>query len=73
MISAAEFRERRGRLLEHVHERGATGYVVFDPSYVHYLTGFWFLSNERPIVYLQNAGGDDAIVVPEFEVERTAA
>jgi len=73
MISAVEFRHRRGRLLEHVRELGATGYAVFDPTYVHYLTGFWFLSNERPIIYLQSAGGDDAIFVPEFEVERTAA
>jgi Xaa-Pro dipeptidase len=73
MISAAEFRDRRARLLEHVRELGATGYAVFDPTYVHYLTGFWFLSNERPIIYLQSAGGEDAIFVPEFEVDRTAA
>jgi len=73
MISAAEFRDRRARLLEHVRELGATGYAVFDPAYVHYLTGFWFLSNERPIIYLQSAGGEDAIFVPEFEVDRTAA
>jgi Xaa-Pro aminopeptidase len=73
MISAAEFRERRERLLEHVREVGATGYALFGPSYLHYFTGFWFLSNERPIVYVQNAEGDDAIFVPEFEVERTRA
>src|SRR4051812_144673 len=71
MISAEEFRERRERLLEQVHNLGATGYALFGPSYVHYFTGFWFLSNERPIVYVQNAEGDDAIFVPEFEVERT--
>ena len=73
MISAAEFRGRRERLLEHVRREGASGYVLFGPSYVHYFTGFWFLSNERPIVYLQNVDGDDAIFVPEFEVERTRA
>ena len=71
MISTAEFRERRERLLEQVRDIGATGYALFEPSYVHYFTGFWFLSNERPIVYVQNAEGDDAIFVPEFEVERT--
>jgi Xaa-Pro aminopeptidase len=40
---------------------------------VHYFTGFWFLSNERPIVYVQSVDGNDAIFVPEFEVERTRA
>ena len=73
MISSAEFRERRERLLEQVRGVGGTGYALFDPSYVHYFTGFWFLSNERPIVYMQNAEGADAIFVPEFEVERTSA
>src|SRR3954449_13177578 len=71
MISAAEFQERRARLLEHVGDLGAAGYALFGPSYIHYFTGFWFLSNERPIVYVQNANGDDAIFVPKFEVERT--
>jgi Xaa-Pro dipeptidase len=73
VISAAEFRGRRERLLNQVRRLGASGYVLFGPSYVHYFTGFWFLSNERPIVYLQNLDGDDAIFVPEFEVERTRA
>src|SRR3982751_936161 len=71
MIPPAEFQGRRDALLARVRERGATGYALFGPSYIHYFTGFWFLSNERPIVYVQNANGDDAIFVPEFEVERT--
>jgi Xaa-Pro aminopeptidase len=73
VIPAAEFGGRRERLLDEARGVGATGYALFDPSYVHYFTGFWFLSNERPIVYLQAATGDDAIFVPEFEVERTRA
>lgn len=73
MISEAEFRERRERLLEHARGLGATGYVLFGPSYVHYFTGFWFLSNERPIAYAESIDGDGAIFVPEFEVERTRA
>ena len=71
MISPQEHADRRARLLERVHAIGASGYALFDPTYITYFTGFWFLSNERPIVYLQSAGGDDAIFVPEFEVERT--
>jgi Xaa-Pro dipeptidase len=73
VISPEEHADRRARLLEHVQAAGASGYALFDPTYVTYFTGFWFLSNERPIVYLQSAGGDDAIFVPEFEVERTRA
>jgi Xaa-Pro aminopeptidase len=73
VISPEEHAERRARLLEHVRAAGASGYALFDPTYITYFTGFRFLSNERPIVYLLAAGGDDAIFVPEFEVERTRA
>jgi Xaa-Pro dipeptidase len=73
VISPDEHAERRARLLDHVRDIGATGYALFDPTYVNYFTGFWFLSNERPIVYLQSDAGDDAIFVPEFEVARTRA
>ena len=73
MISASEFRERRERLLEEARAIDATGFVLFGPDYLHYFTGFWFLSNERPIAYVQGADGAGAIFVPEFEVERTRA
>jgi Xaa-Pro aminopeptidase len=71
MIPAAEFSERRARLREQLG--GASGFVLFGPSYVNYFTGFWFLSNERPIAYAESAAGEGAIFVPEFEVERTKA
>ena len=70
-IPAAELEERRERLLEQVGARGASGYVLFDQSYIQYLTGFWFLSNERPIAFAQTTSGESAIFVPEFEVART--
>jgi Xaa-Pro dipeptidase len=70
-IPAAELEERRERLLEHVRVRGASGYVLFDQSYIQYCTGFWFLSNERPVVFAQSTSGESAIFVPEFEVART--
>ncbi|HVS84728.1 MAG TPA: Xaa-Pro peptidase family protein [Gaiellaceae bacterium] len=72
-ISPAEFRERRGRLLEHALRQGATGVVLFGADTIQYFTGFWFLSNERPVVYAETTGGESAILVPEFEVERTRA
>jgi len=73
VISSEEHTARRERLLERAQAVGATGYTLFDPTYITYFTGFRFLSNERPIVYMQSSGGDDAIFVPEFEVERTRA
>jgi Xaa-Pro dipeptidase len=72
-IPAAEFQQRRERLLEQVKLLDASGYALFDPAYIQYFTGFWFLSNERPVVFAQSAGGDAAIFVPEFEVARTRA
>jgi Xaa-Pro aminopeptidase len=72
-IPAAELEGRRGRLLERVGRDGLTGYVLFGADYIQYFTGFWFLSNERPVVYAESLGGESAVLVPEFEVERTRA
>ena len=72
-ISAVEYRERRERLLEHVRDEALSGYVLFGVDYIQYFTGFWFLSNERPVVYAESVNGDSAVFVPEFEVERTRA
>ncbi len=72
-IPAAELRERRERLLEHVRRDGLSGYVLFGADYIQYFTGFWFLSNERPVIYAESVGGESAVFVPEFEVERTRA
>jgi Xaa-Pro aminopeptidase len=72
-IPAAELEERRGRLLDQVRQVDASGYVLFDAFYIQYFTGFWFLSNERPVVFAQTVGGDALIFVPEFEVARTRA
>jgi len=72
-IEPAELAARRERLLNHVRRRDASGYVLFEPAYIQYFTSFWFLSNERPIVYAQNVAGDDVVFVPEFEVERARA
>src|SRR5258705_3007480 len=72
-IAGVEFAERRERLLDQVRQLGASGYVLFDAAYIQYFTGFWFLSNERPVVFAQSVGGDVLIFVPEFEVARTRA
>ncbi len=72
-IAQSEFEARRERLLEHVRSRKLSGYVLFEQAYIQYFTGFWFLSNERPVVFAQSANGDAAVFVPEFEVARTRA
>ena len=72
-ISSAELQERRERLLEHIRREGLSGYVLFGADYIQYFTGFWFLSNERPVIYAESVGGESAVFVPEFEVERTCA
>jgi Xaa-Pro dipeptidase len=72
-IPAAEFESRRERLLAVVQREGLTGYVLFDADHIQYLTGFGFLSTERPVIYAQSAGGEMAVLVPEFEVERVRA
>jgi Xaa-Pro aminopeptidase len=72
-IPAVELADRRERLLEHVRDQGLTGYVLFGADYIQYFTGFWYLSNERPVVYAESVGGESAVFVPEFEVERTRA
>jgi Xaa-Pro dipeptidase len=47
--------------------------VVFDQSYVQYLTRFSFLATERPVAYVESRGGETAAFVPEFEVARVRA
>ena len=72
-IPAAELQERRDKLLGHVRREGLSGYVLFGADHIQYFTGFWFLSNERPVIYAESADGESAVFVPEFEVERTRA
>ena len=56
-ILAAELQERRERLLEDIRRESLSGYVLFGADYIQYFTGFWFLSNERPVIYAEGVGG----------------
>jgi Xaa-Pro aminopeptidase len=69
-IPPAEHTARRERLVEHCASRGLDGYVLFDEHYVKYFAGFVFLATERPVAFVGNTSGDEAVFVPEFEVER---
>jgi Xaa-Pro aminopeptidase len=68
-ISESELAQRRDRLREHAPD----GFVLFTPDAVRYFTDFWFLSNERPIAYVELDGDEPFVFVPEFEIERTRA
>jgi Xaa-Pro dipeptidase len=68
-ITSAEFQARALKLLDHVQAQGLSGVVLFDNSYILYLTGFAFIPTERPIAFVMNAQGDKAMFVPRLEVE----
>jgi Xaa-Pro aminopeptidase len=72
-ISAAEFSERRERLLDHLKAEGLVGWVLFDEKYIQYFTGFGFLATERPVAVASNTARELVAFVPEFEVERVRA
>jgi Xaa-Pro aminopeptidase len=69
-IPPEEHQARRARLVEHCSARGLDGYVLFDEQYVKYFAGFVFLATERPVAFVGNTSGDEAVFVPEFEVDR---
>lgn len=72
-IPGTEFAARRDRVLEHVRTARLAGYVLFEQDSIRYLTGFNFLSNERPVIFAESAAGEHVVFVPEFEAERTRA
>jgi Xaa-Pro aminopeptidase len=47
--------------------------VLFDEQYIKYFAGFGFLATERPVAFVGNGSGEEAVFVPEFEVERIRA
>jgi Xaa-Pro dipeptidase len=72
-IPPEELEARRERLVEHCAGLGLDGYVLFDEQYVKYFAGFVFLATERPVAFVGNTSGDEAVFVPEFEVDRIRA
>ncbi len=63
------FQARAARLLEHVRAEQLSGVVLFDNYYILYFTGFAFIPTERPIAFVMNAQGEQAMFVPRLEVE----
>jgi Xaa-Pro aminopeptidase len=72
-ISEGEFAERRETLAARLEERGLAGAVLFDPHYVHYYSGFFFIPTERPIALALAVGGRGGMLVPRLELEHAQA
>jgi Xaa-Pro aminopeptidase len=72
-IGEDEFAARRSGLAAALDGRGLSGAVLFDPQYVHYYTGFFFIPTERPIAFAMSAAGRGGMLVPRLELEHAQA
>jgi len=72
-IPQREYEERTAALSTHIRERGLSGVVLFDPSYVLYFVGFAFVPTERPMAFLLNVDGEGGMLVPRLEREHAQA
>jgi Xaa-Pro dipeptidase len=72
-ISPSEFDSRVERLLAYLRSQTLSGVVLFDNSYVGYLTGFVFFPTERPIALAMSAAGERVLFVPRLEMEHAQA
>ncbi len=72
-ISETEFAARREALAARLEERRLAGAVLFDPHYVHYYSGFFFVPTERPIALALAVGGRGGMLVPRLELEHAQA
>jgi Xaa-Pro dipeptidase len=72
-IGEPEFAARREGFAARLEERGLAGAVVFDPHYVHYYSGFFFIPTERPIGFALATDGRGGMLVPRLELEHAQA
>jgi Xaa-Pro dipeptidase len=72
-IAEEELAARRSAFAATLAERGLDGAVLFEPQYVHYYTGFFFVPTERPIAFALASGGRGGMLVPRLELEHAQA
>ena len=72
-IAETEFAQRRETLAARAAERGLAGVVLFEPQYVHYYSGFFFIPTERPIAFALSTDGRGGMLVPRLELEHAQA
>jgi Xaa-Pro aminopeptidase len=72
-IGDEEYAARRDAFAAALESRGLSGAVLFDPHYVYYYSGFYFIPTERPIAFALSAGGRGGMLVPRLELEHARA
>jgi Xaa-Pro dipeptidase len=72
-ISDEEFAARREAFAARLADRELGGAVLFEPQYVHYYSGFYFVPTERPIAFALAADGRGGMLVPRLELEHAQA
>jgi Xaa-Pro aminopeptidase len=72
-IGEPEFAARREAFAALLEERRLAGAVLFDPHYVHYYSGFFFIPTERPIAFALARDGRGGMLVPRLELEHARA
>jgi Xaa-Pro aminopeptidase len=72
-IGEPEFAARREAFAALLEERRLVGAVLFDPHYVHYYSGFFFIPTERPIAFALASDGRGGMLVPRLELEHAQA
>src|SRR3954467_3194672 len=68
-IGEDEFTARRESFAARLEEAGLAGAVRFDPHYVHYYSGFFFVPTERPVALALAVGGRGGMLVPRLGPE----
>jgi len=73
-VLSEEFHEKkRVQLKELMTSEGLDTILVINPVNIGYLTGFWHMTTERPMIIGISAEDDDFAVVPGLEVDHFAA
>ena len=72
-VTDAEFAGRRDAFADVLSQRGLAGAVLFEPHYVYYYSGFYFIPTERPIAFALAADGRGGMLVPRLELEHARA
>lgn len=71
-ITPAEHETRRGALRARLEQEGLDALVVFGPTRVAYLTGFFFSATERPVALVVPREGEPALMIPRLETDHVA-
>ncbi len=68
-ITAEEYGNRQKKLKKIISEEGKEGFITFSALSIFYLTGFHFISTERPACLVIPVEGSSFLFVPHLEIE----